>query len=143
MSQIKTSEDIKKLGTILTVWAHPDDESFLAAGIIASAISNGQKVACITATKGEEGVQDEKRWPHKHLGEIRKSELMEALKIIVVANHHWLDYHDGECSNANVHKADSKIVEYIKCYNPNTIVTYAPYVWTGHHDTQTVSRWCY
>lgn len=141
MNQIKTSEDIKKLGTILTVWAHPDDESFLAAGIIATAVSNGQKVACITATKGEEGVQNEQRWPHEHLGEIRKSELMDALKIIGVDHHHWLDYHDGECARADAHEAVDKIVEYINLYKPDTILTFGPDGWTGHPDHQTVSAW--
>lgn len=59
--------DIKKLGTILGIWAHPDDESWASAGIMITAAANGQRTACVTATKGEAGETDEKRWPKKSL----------------------------------------------------------------------------
>src|SRR5947207_1873194 len=105
MQQIKTSDDIKQLGTILSVWAHPDDESFSCAGIMAAAIQNGQSVACITATKGEDGVQDESRWPAEQLGEIRAHEMDEALDILGCHNHNWLGYHDGRCQEISADEA--------------------------------------
>ncbi len=46
MKQIHNFEDIKKLGTILSVWAHPDDETFTCGGILATAVKNGQQVVC-------------------------------------------------------------------------------------------------
>ncbi len=139
--QIKTDDDIRSLGTILTVWAHPDDESFLAAGVIATAIKNGQTVACVTATRGEEGVQDTKRWPRKHLAEIRVKELAAAAKIIGLTNSHILDYHDGQCANEDVAKAAKKLVKMIEKYQPDTILTFGPDGWTGHPDHQAVSHW--
>ena len=57
------------------VWAHPDDETMSSAGIMLSAIKNGQRVICLTATKGEEGSQDEKKWPKSKLANIREKEL--------------------------------------------------------------------
>lgn len=141
MSQIRTVEDIRSLGTILTVWAHPDDESFLAGGILAAAISNGQKVVCITATRGEQGIQNEKRWPSERLGDIRQAELNEALKIIGIVEHYWLDYQDGQCAEANQIEAVGKVRKYIQLYRPDTILTFGPDGWTGHPDHQTVSRW--
>src|ERR671922_141060 len=38
------------LGTILGVWAHPDDEAYLSAGLMARAVRNGSRVVCVTAT---------------------------------------------------------------------------------------------
>lgn len=141
MSQIRTVEDIKTLGTILTVWAHPDDESFLAAGILAAAVANGQKVVCVTATKGEQGIQDEARWPQEKLGDIRELELKKALDILGVTEHHWLGYSDGQCVKIDQNEAVEKISEFIRELKPDTILTFGPDGWTGHPDHQTVSSW--
>lgn len=141
MSQIRTADDVKTLGTILTVWAHPDDESFLAAGILAAAVANGQKVVCVTATKGEQGIQDETRWPQEQLGDIREHELKKALSILGITEHHWLGYYDGQCAKADQNQAVEEISEFIRKTEPDSILTFGPDGWTGHPDHQTVSRW--
>lgn len=139
--QLKTTDDIKQLGTILSVWAHPDDESWTAAGIMATAIENGQKVVCITATKGEQGIQDESRWPAAKLGEIRASELRAALDILGIKDHHWLGFADGGCKDAPTDEAVAQIKKYIDKYKPDTILTFGPEGFTGHDDHATVSKW--
>ena len=141
MQQIKTADDIKQLGSILCVWAHPDDESFSCAGIMATAIQNGQGVACVTATKGEAGVQDESRWPAAKLGDIRAHEMDEALKCIGCHHHHWMSYADGHCHEVASQEAVAMITSLIEQYQPNTILTFGPDGMTGHTDHQTVSRW--
>lgn len=141
MGQIKTKTDIKQLGTILSVWAHPDDESFSCAGIMSAAIANGQEVICITATKGEAGVQDESRWPAARLAEIRAEEMERACQILGVSAHHWLGYHDGQCHEVADDEAADKIKAFINKYKPNTILTWGPEGMTGHRDHQAVSRW--
>src|SRR3954449_1481005 len=68
------------LGTVLSVWAHPDDETYLCAGLMADAIRRGNRVVCVTATRGELGSTDEERWPPgPALAEVRTQELMAAL----------------------------------------------------------------
>lgn len=141
MQQIKTADDIRQLGTILSVWAHPDDESFSCAGIMATAIKNGQKVICVTANRGELGVQDESRWPANRLGQIREEEMDEALEILGVKDHIWLDYLDGQCQEVPLLEAASRIVSAIQQHLPNTILTFGPDGMTGHPDHQSVSRW--
>ncbi|OOL28439.1 GlcNAc-PI de-N-acetylase, partial [Rhodococcus rhodochrous] len=37
-------------GTILSIWAHPDDETYLAAGVMAAARDDGRRVVCASAT---------------------------------------------------------------------------------------------
>jgi LmbE family N-acetylglucosaminyl deacetylase len=138
---ITDPKDISQLGTILGVWAHPDDESVNSAGIIAAAVQNGQQVICITATKGELGVQDVNRWPAEKLGEIRADELAKALDILGVKEHHWLGYRDGECSKISDEEGADRVIEYIDKYRPDTILTFGPDGLTGHIDHQTVSKW--
>lgn len=141
LSQIKTADDVKKLGTMLSVWAHPDDETFSCGGLLRTAIKNGQTVVCVTATKGEAGVQDESRWPAAQLGAIREEELQAALRILGITNHHWLDYKDGQCAAADKHEAAAKLVPLIKQYQPDTVLTFGPDGITGHTDHIAVGKW--
>lgn len=140
MDQI-TLSDVGNLGSILGVWAHPDDETFCSGGIMATAINNGQQVVCITATKGEKGIQDPVKWPPERLGQIRETELAEALKILGVKDHHWLNYGDGQCQSVEENDAAKKLRALIEKYQPDTILTFSPDGLTGHPDHQAVSRW--
>lgn len=133
--------DIQQLGTILCVFAHPDDETFTMGGIIAAARKNGQRVICITATHGELGVQDEQRWPLEHLGDIRTKELAEALKILGVEHHFYLDIYDGSCAEAPEGEMVDRIARLIDTYQPDSIMTFGPDGLTGHPDHCAVSAW--
>lgn len=141
MAQLQSLNDIKKLGVIMSVWAHPDDESYLAAGIMAAAVNNGQKVICVTATKGEAGSQDLSNWPPETLGEVRAQELRRALDEIGVLYHHWLGYSDGLCDRVKEKEAVNQLIKLINMYNPQSILTFGPDGITGHTDHKTVSRW--
>lgn len=136
-----STQNIGSLGKILGVWAHPDDEVFCMGGIMAAAAANGQSVACITATRGEAGVQDESRWPARQLGAIRTQELADAYKALGVNEHHWLDYPDGGCAQVSAADATEQISELIKKFQPDSILTFGPDGMTGHPDHQTVSAW--
>lgn len=133
--------DIAQLGTILGVWAHPDDESFMVGGVLSMAAANGQQVICVTATKGELGVQDESKWPAATLGDTRTHELEGALNILGIGDHHWLDYKDGSCADVHEAEAVARITQLIDQYQPDTILTFPPDGMTGHPDHQAVSRW--
>lgn len=142
MKQITTTADIKRLGRILGVWAHPDDETMTSAGIMIAASDNGQAAACITATRGEAGVKDESRWPKEKLGQIRENELKNALNIIGQGKieHHQLDYKDGDCQKAKKQAID-KVQKIIESFGPDTILTFGPDGLTGHPDHKSVSKW--
>jgi|SRR5688572_14346824 len=141
MTPITSLEEIKNLGTILSVWAHPDDESFVAAGLLAAAVKNGQKVICITATKGEKGVQDETRWPASQLADIRTRELEASLKELGITQHFWLDYKDGECNTVPDAEAVQQLNVFAEKYQPDSILTFGPDGLTGHPDHQTINHW--
>lgn len=133
--------NVSSLGTILGVWAHPDDETFCAGGLLAAATRGGQRVICITATKGEAGSQDLEKWPKNNMGSVRQKELMAALKVLGITDHHWLDYLDGQCAQADASTAAKQIAVLIDKYQPDTILTFGPDGLTGHSDHQTVSHW--
>ena len=133
--------DVTNLGTILGIWAHPDDETMMAGGVMAAAVANGQTVACVTATRGEAGSQDVRKWPASTLGSVRTQELNQALNILGVANHHWLEYADGGCHRIDDQEAVNKLLPLIAKYQPDTILTFPPNGLTGHPDHQAVSRW--
>lgn len=138
---ISSSQDVRSLGTILGVWAHPDDEVVSMCGILCAAVANGQTVACVTATRGEAGMQDESRWPARKLAHIRERELKEAYKLIGIRNHHFLDYPDGGLADVEEGRPVQRLASLIAAYKPDSIFTFGPEGMTGHRDHQTVSRW--
>ena len=83
--------DAASLGTILGVWAHPDDDIFLTAGLMTTAVRAGNRVVDVTATRGEGGSMDEERWPPATMGAVRTKELLRSLEILGVAEHRFLE----------------------------------------------------
>ena len=133
--------DIRELGTILSIWAHPDDEAYLCGGVMAIAAAAKSRVVCVTATRGELGVTDATRWPPEQLTTIREAELAECLRILGVTEHHWLGFPDGGCASVDVNEAVQQIAEIITELAPDTILTFAPDGQTGHPDHIAVHRW--
>jgi len=82
-----------ELGTILGVWAHPDDETYLTAGLMVRAVRNGSRVVRVTATRGEGGSLEDEKWPSATMGEVREKEL-QSLAVLGVTEHQWLDLPD-------------------------------------------------
>lgn len=134
--------DHNPLGTILGVWAHPDDETYLCGGLMARAARAGHRVVCITATRGELGSPDEARWPSgAPLAAVRTKELEAALDVLGVTEHHWLDYPDGGCADIDQDEAVRRVTEIMADVRPDTVLTFGPDGMTGHDDHKSASRW--
>lgn len=134
--------DVAKLGSILGIWAHPDDEVFASGGLCAAAISNGQKVILITATRGDAGkTADEHKWPQRKLGEFRTRELEESLRILGVGEHYWLAYLDGQLQDVKATEAVGEIEKLIGEQKIDTVLSFEPQGITGHDDHKAVHRW--
>lgn len=126
---------------MLAVWAHPDDEAFLSAGLMMRVLKGGGRVVVVHATKGEAGSQDPERWPPEKMGEIRERELQESLEILGVREHHWLGYVDGTCDAVDDDEAASKLGAIIGDVQPKSVFTFDQTGGTGHPDHMAVSRW--
>ncbi|MEA2487731.1 MAG: N-acetyl-D-myo-inositol-2-amino-2-deoxy-alpha-D-glucopyranoside deacetylase [Actinomycetota bacterium] len=139
------STDPEALGSLLCVWAHPDDETYLSAGLMAAASRAGRQAVCVTATRGEAGSTDLERWPLETLASVREQELKEALAILgtggVGIEHRWLDYLDGECDKVDENEAVAKVSEIIDDVRPDSVLTFGPDGMTGHTDHKAVCEW--
>lgn len=130
------------LGTIFGVWAHPDDETYLCGGLMARAVRAGDRVVCVTATRGELGSPDEARWPSgAPLAAVRTAEMEAALAHLGVTEHHWLDYPDGGCAAVNQADAVRRVAELMREADPDTVLTFGPEGMTGHDDHKAACRW--
>lgn len=132
---------VEALGTILGVWAHPDDECYLSAGLMALASDRGSRVVCVTATRGERGTDDPENWPPDRLAPVRERELEKSMSILGVKEHRWLDHCDGEVATIDDEVGIAQIDEIISDVRPDTLVTFGPDGMTGHSDHITVGRW--
>ncbi len=132
---------MQALGTILGVWAHPDDETYLTAGLMAAAVRGGRRVVCVTATRGEEGSWDEDRWPTESLGMVREKELEASLRILGVTEHHWLDHHDGTLADVPLEDGAGRIAGFIEEVRPDSVFTFGPEGMTDHPDHKAVHAW--
>lgn len=129
------------LGTIVGVWAHPHDETFLSAGLMALARAAGQRVVVVTATRGERQTAQPHRWPPERLGRLRADELAASLAVLGVAEHRWLDYADGSCGETAEGGPCGRLRRVFDEVRPDTVVTFGPDGLTGDPDHRAVSAW--
>ncbi|MFG3437475.1 PIG-L deacetylase family protein [Nonomuraea sp. NPDC047897] len=133
--------DVAALGTVLGVWAHPDDEAYLSGGLMALARDAGSRVVCVTATRGELGTPRPEEWPPERLAAARARELARCLEILGVGEHHWLGHRDGRCADVPAAGAVARLCEVVEQVRPDTVLTFGPDGITGHPDHQAVSAW--
>jgi LmbE family N-acetylglucosaminyl deacetylase len=131
----------RAVGTLLGIWAHPDDEAYLSAGLMAEARRVGHRVVVVTATRGEQGTDDPHTWPAGRLARHRELELAESLRAIGVEEHTWLGYADGSLATSDRSLAVASLQRVIADVVPDTIVTFGPDGMTGHDDHRTISSW--
>jgi len=133
--------DLTALGTVLGIWAHPDDETYLAGGLLAALRDAGNRVVCVTATRGEAADPSATAGERIALAALRTRELEAALSILGVAEHHWLDHPDGGCSALDPAWPARHLARVIEDVRPDTVLTFGPDGFTGHPDHRTVSAW--
>jgi LmbE family N-acetylglucosaminyl deacetylase len=130
------------LGTVLAVWAHPDDDIYTSAGVLAAAARAGQRVVDVTATRGEGGSMDEERWPPEQMGEVRTAELLRSLEILGVSEHRFLEGPVDVDMESHLDEAGAGQVKSIMAeMDPDTVLTFGPDGMTGHQGHKDVSRW--
>ena len=130
------------LGTILGVWAHPDDDIYLSSGLMAVAAAAGNRVVDVTATRGEGGSTDEDRWPPERMADVRSDEMRRSLDVLGVREHRFLDGPvDVDMQTPLDDVGASQVLEIMRQVQPDTVLTFGPDGMTGHEGHKTVSAW--
>lgn len=141
------------LGPLLLIFAHPDDEAFGCAGLMAAATEAGSHVTLICATRGEMG---ESAIPNlddpELLGAVREEELRTAAAAVGVSDVRLLDYRDSgmpgtpannhprALANASEELLAARLVTALRHLQPATVVTFGPDGIYGHPDHLMVHR---
>jgi LmbE family N-acetylglucosaminyl deacetylase len=132
---------VDELGTILGVWAHPDDETYTTAGLMARAVRAGSRVVCVTATRGEGGSMDEEKWPSVTMGQVREQELLRSLAVLGVSEHMWLDLPDVDMDTPLPESGAGTVRTIMEEVQPDSVLTFGPDGMTDHAAHKSVSRW--
>src|SRR5829696_7369441 len=133
--------EVADLGTILSIWAHPDDETFLAGGVMSMARDRGQRVVCVSATAGEHGTDDPATWPPERLGALRRAEAAGAMDVLGVDDHRWLGYEDGTLGAVDAEQGVARVLELLEEVAPDTVLTFGADGMTFHPDHVAVHGW--
>lgn len=133
--------DPTDLGVLLGVWAHPDDETFLSAGLMLAARRTGNRVVVATATDGERGTDQPDVWPPLRLAPVRRRELSTAMSVLGVRELRRFGYADGGCAAVPLDEGADRVRRLVDEIRPDTVVTFGPDGMTGHDDHRAVSGW--
>jgi N-acetyl-1-D-myo-inositol-2-amino-2-deoxy-alpha-D-glucopyranoside deacetylase len=148
---------------LLLVHAHPDDESIANGAVMAKYAAEGRGVTLVTCTGGEMGEILVPELEHlaadrdDGLGEHRRGELDDAMKLLGVTDHRYLggfgryrdsgmkwhedghavpadEVHANAFWNADLAEAATLLVEVIREVRPQVLVTYDQFGHYGHPD---------
>ena len=126
---------------LMTVHAHPDDESSKGAASLAKYVAEGHEVMVVTCTGGERGSilnpGMDQPGVAENMTEIRREEMAEAAKILGV-EHRWLGYVDSGLPEGDpkpplpegcfalvpLEESTGTLVEIIREFRPHVLITY-------------------
>ncbi|HEY8846800.1 MAG TPA: PIG-L family deacetylase, partial [Candidatus Limnocylindrales bacterium] len=136
--------------TLMTVHAHPDDETIGTGGAMAKAVAAGHRVVLVTCTRGEQGeiVVKEMDTPdnHRRLGEIRAAELEAAMGELGVTEWENVGYRDSDMMGregnqdprtfwqADLDEAAGRLTWLVRRVKPDVMTTYNSFGGYGHPD---------
>ena len=133
---------MRDLGTVLGVWAHPDDDIYLSSGLMALAAAEGNTVVDVTATRGEGGSMDEERWPSECMADVRTEEMRRSLEILGVEDHRFLEgLVDVDMQTSLDPSGAAQVLDVMREVAPDTVLTFGPDGMTGHEGHKSVSAW--
>lgn len=145
-----TDEMTSRRLTLMTVHAHPDDETIGTGGTMAKAVADGHRVVLVTCTRGEMGEIVVPEWDtpdqHRRLGETRAAELEAAMGELGVTEWENLGYRDSDMMGrpanrdprcfwqADPDEAIGRLTWLVRTYRPDVITTYNDFGGYGHPD---------
>lgn len=122
---------------VLTIYAHPDDESFGPASVLARLVHEGADLHGLWLTRGEHGqaVADP---PPPDLAALRSEALREVTSLIGYADVEMLSFEDGTLSSHP--EIEQIVLSQVQRLRPDAIFTFGPAGITRHPDHMAVHR---
>lgn len=126
---------------ILTIFAHPDDETMLTGGVLALLASAGTKIHYLCATRGEGGELGEPPLcTRQEIGIYRERELRRAIEALGGGTLSFLDYIDplvGENEELYPYTDDfdglvAQITQHLRIDQPEAVITHGTNGEYGH-----------
>ena len=109
---------------LLCVVAHPDDECFAFGGALALAADQGVEVHVVCLTDGQAATNRGDSSSNEDLGRIRREEFAASCKVLGVSTYELLDYQDAQLEFADFHRAAGCLVERIRSFKPEVVLTF-------------------
>ena len=131
----------KSTSDILLILAHPDDESFIAAGSACRYSDAGVRVSLVCATLGQAGKLGEPPVAtREELPAVREHELRDACEILGIDIVALLGYQDRELAAAPPDAVREQLVRVIRKERPEIVITFDPNGANVHPDHVAISR---
>ena len=139
---------------VMAAFAHPDDEAFGTAGVLARAVSLGATVTLICATRGEVGeIAEGTDATPETLGTVREQELRDAARALGVEDVRFLGYRDSGMagtadnedprafSRAPADEVIGRLEAILRETRPDLVLTFEPGGGYGHPDHVAISHY--
>ncbi|MBI2941805.1 MAG: PIG-L family deacetylase [Chloroflexi bacterium] len=127
--------------SLLAVFAHPDDEAYGTAGLMARCQAEGIRTALVCATRGEAGqIADPSLATPASLGDVRQRELECACLTVGISHLYLIGYTDGGVAAVDPALATRTIAEIVRQERPDVVVTFGPEGVYGHPDHLAMHR---
>lgn len=127
------------MSTLMAVFAHPDDETFICGGTLAKYAVEGHRVVLVCATKGEMGrrMGDPPIVTRETIAQLREQELIDACEALGIANLYFLGLRDKTLEIQPFNELVETVYQHMAREQPTAVVTFHER-FGGHPDHCTI-----
>jgi len=120
---------------LLAIFAHPDDETYRAGGMLTLLARQGVRVQVVTATRGEAGsVGQSGSSAPEELAALRQNELRNACQILQIEPPLILGYKDGHLAYHDPRELCFDLHQIMEEVKPQVLLSFGPDGLSGHSD---------
>ena len=126
---------------VLVAYAHPDDESFGPAALLAKYARRGSAIYGLFGTRGEGGQSNmDPPPPAEELARLRGVDLAAATAAIGFREIEGLGYPDGGLPDVPAEQLEGQVLAAIRRHRPQVVLTFGPAGITRHPDHLAIHR---
>ena len=109
---------------MMCLTAHPDDESGAFGGALLMAHDKGVETTVVCLTEGAAGSFRGSATSDEELAQLRRDEFAAAARLLNITHAEVLDYPDGKLDQQNFYELTGVLVEKIRTYHPQVVLTF-------------------